>query len=168
MRKFLVPFAMFAALLLTLSASASAQTKFSGTNVCAKTDPQNMIEIGDHPDHAYMIGQVKCSWAKPVQVGDDTGKQGTGSFSGESHGNTMTFHAYYVDEMTNGDKAFYTYHGTMTMKDGAPISEKGSWTMTGGTGKLKGFTGKGTYTGMPNAEGGMTSEVVGEHTPPKM
>jgi hypothetical protein len=168
MKKFVVPFTLFAALFLTLSTSASAQTKSSGTNVCAKADPQNMISIPDHDGHSYVIGQAKCSWSKQMKIGEDLGKAGTASFSGEMHGNTMAFHAYYVDEMTNGDKAFYEYHGTIIMKDGANVSEKGTWTMTGGTGKIKGYTGKGTYTSKPNADGGSTAEVVGDYMPPKM
>jgi hypothetical protein len=167
-RKFLMLSSMLLLLVLVLNPAASAQTKISGTNQCAKPDPQNMIAIGDKTDHSFGIGQTKCSWSKPWEIEGIAGKQGMGTFSGETTGNTMRFHAFYVDEMANGDKAIYQYQGSMTLKDGAIQSEKGTWTLVRGTGKLKGVTGKGTYSGKPSADGGMTYEVEGEYMPPKM
>jgi hypothetical protein len=64
-------------------------------------------------------------------------------------GGTSRFHAYYVDEMANGDKAYYRYQGTSTLNDGAPQTEQGTWTLTGGTGKLKGTKGKGRIRARP-------------------
>ena len=60
--------------------------------------------------------------------------------------------------MDNGDKAFVhvtTGNGTM-MKDGK-VTGAGSWVYTGGTGKLRGLKGKGTY----NSSG--TQESVEDH-----
>src|SRR5947208_4629630 len=54
--------------------------------------------------------------------------------------------------MENGDKAYYRYQGTAVLKDGAPQTETGPWSLIRGTGKLKGLTGKGTYKGTAGAD----------------
>jgi len=91
------------------------------------------------------------------------GKEGVGTFSGEVDGNKSRFHAYYVDTMENGDKAYYRYQVTVVLKDGAPQTEEGTWSLIRGTGKLKGVTGKGTYKGTAGGDGTMTYEVEGEY-----
>ena len=68
---------------LALGLSAAAQTKISGTNHCAKPDPQTMVEVGDRPNHAFSVGQVKCAWTKPWKLAGIPGKEGVGTFSGE-------------------------------------------------------------------------------------
>ena len=66
----------------------------------------------------------------------------------------------------SGDKVFVSYQGTGTTKDGKPVEAKGTWTLTGGTGKLKGVTGKGTYSCAPSADAfGCSGE--GEYQLPK-
>jgi hypothetical protein len=167
MKRFLIPFAAITLLLLTMATVAGAQTKISGTNHCAKADPQTTVQIGDRPNHAFSVGQTKCAWTKPWEIAGIAGKEGVGTFSGEITGNTFRFHAYYVDEMANGDKAYYTYQGTSTLKDGAAQTEQGTWTLIGGTGKLKGIKGKGTYTGKAGGDGTETYEVQGDYEVPK-
>jgi hypothetical protein len=54
----------------------------------------------------------------------------------------------------------------MKYKDGKPDAAEGSWSYTGGTGKLKGLKGKGTFTGKAAADGTVTYEVEGEYTLP--
>lgn len=163
MYKTLFPAALIT-LLLCMATAAGAQTKIAGTNHCAKPDPQTTAQIGDRPNHALMLGQTKCSWTKPWEIAGVAGKEGVGSFSGELTGDKFRFHAYYVDQMANGDKAYYKYQGTATLKDGMTQTEEGTWTLTGGTGKLKGATGKGSYKGKAEADGTMTYEVEGEWT----
>jgi len=51
-------------------------------------------------------------------------------------------------------------------KDGKPDTSVGTWSYTGGTGKFKGITGKGTYKGKADASGNMVTEVEGEYTLP--
>ncbi len=104
---------------LTFGISAAAQTKISGTNHCAKPDPQTMVQVGDRPNHAFSVGQIKCAWTKPWELAGIPGKEGVGTFSGEIDGNKSRFHAYYVDTMENGDKAYYRYQGTAVLKDSA-------------------------------------------------
>ena len=49
----------------------------------------------------------------------------------------------------NGDQAFAAYEGTTqaVAKGGAEGTFQGKWRYTGGTGRFKGVTGGGTYTG---------------------
>src|SRR5712692_10026069 len=116
MRRMLLPFVTITLLLAAMATAAQAQTKISGTNHCAKPDPQNTVQVGDRPNHAFSLGQTKCAWTKPWEIAGIPGKEGVGTFSGEITGNTFRFHAYYVDEMANGDKAYYRYQGTATTK----------------------------------------------------
>ena len=163
MQRFLIVCASGALFFLATATVAGAQTKISGTNHCAKPDPQTTAEIGDRPGHALSLGQTKCSWTKPWEIAGVAGKQGTGTFSGEITGNTFKFNAYYVDEMANGDKAYYRYAGTATMKDGVLQTEEGTWILGGGPGKLKGVKGRGSYKGKADADGTMTYEVEGTY-----
>lgn len=64
--------------------------------------------------------------------------------------------------MQSADKVFVAYQGTTTTKDGAPLNARGSWAYTGGTGKLNGLKGKGTYTCSPWARG-LSCEIVGDY-----
>ena len=100
-----------------------------------------------------------------LETGRNSGQRGGRTFSGEIEGNKSRFHAYYVDTMENGDKAYYRYQGATVLKDGAPQREAGTWSLIRGTGKLKGLTGKGTYKGTAGAGGTMTYEVEGEYQP---
>jgi hypothetical protein len=153
--------------LLVLAMAASAQTKISGTNQCAKPDPQHMIQVRDRPDHSLGLGQSKCTWTKPLEIAGIASKAGVATFSMEIAGNTHRNRGYYVDEMANGDKAHYRYQGTGTLKDGMIQSEEGTWTFIRGTGKLKGIKAKGTYKGKANPDGTITYEIEGEYEAPK-
>jgi len=69
--------------------------------------------------------------------------------------------------MSNGDKIFVRFSGTDTTTKDGKTGSAGTWSYTGGTGKLKGITGKGTYKGTSNADGSATTEVEGEYELPK-
>ena len=59
---------------------------------------------------------------------------------------------FCVNTLTNGDKAYGTYKGTGELGGGS----KGTYTWTGGTGKIAGIEGGGEYTTIqlpPSAEG---------------
>jgi hypothetical protein len=42
------------------------------------------------------------------------------------------------------------------------VHQKGTWSFTGGTGKLKGIKGKGTYTCTPSGDG-VSCEIEGDY-----
>ena len=65
--------------------------------------------------------------------------------------------------MDNDDKFYIEFHWT-TLKDStSPETMKGNWAFTGVTGKLKGITGKGTYTATENENGG-EANMEGEYS----
>jgi hypothetical protein len=155
-------FFMLAAAALFCAAIASAQTKVSGTAQCGKPDPQHMVPVGDRPDHSLGVEQFKCTWTKPMEIGGDKSKDGVSTETADVSGNTSRAHGFHVTTMESGDKAFFWYQGTGTSKDGAPVEVKGNWGLTGGSGKLKGIKGKGTYNCTPSGDG-LSCEVEGEY-----
>ncbi len=148
------------------SASAVAQTKTAGSNVCSKPDPSHVLPAGDRPDHTLGVEQMKCTWPKPFEIGTDKAKESVATETVEVAGNKMRTHGMHVVTMESGDKVFVSYQGTGTTKDGKPVEAKGTWTLTGGTGKLKGVKGKGTYSCAPSGDAfGCSGE--GEYQLPK-
>ncbi len=154
-------------MVFALATLAGAQTKISGTIHCNKPDPQYGIEVGDRPNHSLAIEKFTCTWTKPMEIAAVQTKEGYSVVSGENSGNKATGRGYHVSTMANGDKFYARYQGTDTLKDGAPQSSQGTWSFTGGTGKLKGIKGKGTYNGKAAADGGMAYEIEGEYELPK-
>ena len=61
---------------------------------------------------------------------------------------------------------FVSFRDSAAVKAGQPGEAKGTWSYTGGTGKLKGITGKGTYTATNNADGTSVVDVEGEYAIP--
>ena len=64
--------------------------------------------------------------------------------------------------LSNGDTIFVDLEGTTTIRE-EPLICRGTWTFTGGTGKLQGIKGKGTYDGKYNRDGTSTFAVQGEY-----
>jgi hypothetical protein len=152
---------------LALAAGVSAQTKASGTLDCAKPDPMHMIEVGDMPGHAIVAEKVTCKWTKPMDVGGMPAKEGWSAEMIEVHGAKSALSGSHWGTVEGGDKYFVRYSGNGTSnKEGVFESASGAWKYTGGTGKLKGITGKGTYKGKGNADGSATFEVEGEWSLP--
>jgi len=73
---------------------------------------------------------------------------------------------YHVSNMSNGDKIYVRFQGNDTMMDGKPSTTEGTWSYTGGTGKLKGIRGKGTYKGKTDSSGNMVAEIEGDYELP--
>jgi hypothetical protein len=115
-----------------------AQTKVAGTMACGKPDPQQMA------------------------LGTDKSKHGQSTETVEVSGNKAQARGRHVTTMQSVDKVFVWYQGTTTTKDGAPLDSKGTWAYTGGTGKLHGIEGKGSYACSPWA-GGLGCDIEGEY-----
>jgi len=154
------------ALGFVFAAAASAQNKISGTVSCGAPDPAYSVEAGDRPGHTLSLTKSSCTWSTPMQIEGEKTKEGSDVTSGDASGEKSRSIGYHVSTMTNGDKIFVHYTGTDVMsKDGKPVSTSGTWSFSGGTGKLKVIAGKGTYKG--KADGGnMPVEVEGEYTLP--
>ena len=90
--------------------------------------------------------------------------------SAEIEGSKWQSHSAYVGLMDNGDKYFIRFQVAFTMtpaqmKAHKFETEEGPFNFTGGTGKLKGIKGKGTYKGTP--EGDFTNyDIEGEYSLP--
>lgn len=150
-----------------LAAVASAQTKTSGTLQCGKPDQQHAIEVGDRPNHSFVIGQIKCTWTKPLEIAGVQSKEDVYTNFSEVTGSRSRAQSYGVGTMTNKDTFYVRPQGSAILKDGVLESGEGKWTFAGGTGKLKGIKGKGTYKEKGQAEGTMTVDVEGEYELPK-
>src|SRR5439155_21235817 len=87
---------------LTLGIAVAAQTKISGTNHCAKHDPQTMVQVGDRPVHAVAAREVKCASSKPYKLAGIPSNEGVGTCSGEIEGKKSRCHAYNVYTMEKG------------------------------------------------------------------
>ncbi len=152
---------------LGLAAMANAQTQIAGAFQCGKPEQQHAIEVGDSPGHAFVINQTKCSWTKPLEIAGIQTKDDVYAGFNEVSATSSRYQSYGICTMTNGDKAYVRPQGSGIMKGGVPVSAEGKWTFVGGTGKLKGLKGKGTFKSKTEADGTLVVEVVGEYTLPK-
>jgi hypothetical protein len=158
-------FLLVLAMAICFVSIATAQTKASGTLQCSKSDPMHMIEIGDRPGHSMMTSHSVCTWSKGMDVGGMAAKDGASTDIGEVTGNKSNSSGVHWGTVEGGDKYFVRFSGSATStKEGNLEAASGTWKYTGGTGKLKGITGKGTYKGKGNADGSTTWEVEGDYT----
>lgn len=153
-------------LVFVVAASGRAQTKMSGSGVCAKPDVEHTLAVPDSPGQSYAISQGKCTWSKPWEIEGQPTKGGMTTVFVHTSGNTVRQSEVYVDTLANGDKVFYSYNQTATLKNNVPQPTKGKWTITSGTGKAKGIKGSGTCSVTPAADGSAAFECEGEYTMP--
>jgi hypothetical protein len=154
------------ALVVALAATAAAQTKTIGTVSCAKPAPAYSIEVGDQAGHSISISKSACTWTKPMEIAGLKTKDGHDFTYGDATGAQVKSSGYHVSTMSNGDKMYVKFQGNDTTKAGKPATTEGTWSYTGGTGKLKGIKGKGTYKGKADAAGNMIVEVAGDYVLP--
>jgi hypothetical protein len=151
---------------LLVGASASGQTKISGSLKCGKSDEEHAFEVGDAPGHVLKLQKGTCQIAmQPIE-----GEKAT-AYSWVSRDETtstrITANGYGVMTMESGDKIFGAFQGTVKFKDGKPPVEfPGTWSYTGGTGKFKGIKGKGTFKEIDTEDGGSTVEFANEYQVP--
>jgi hypothetical protein len=155
-----------ASLAFMVASAVGAQTKFSGTVTCAKPDPDYTIDAGDHPGHVFNLNKSTCKWSADTLINGMKITDDIGAGTGESTATKVTTTGTRVATMENGDKFFASVHDSSPIKDGKPTDISGTFTINGGTGKLKGIKGKGTYKVTPNADGTATVAVEGEYTIP--
>lgn len=145
------------ALVCFVAATAAAQTKFSGTLQCGQADTEHAIPVGDVPDHSLAVLQAKCTYSKPIEIAGAKSVSTVVTITNEVSGDTVRARGCQVATMDSGDKVFISHEGT-----GGSDGQDGTWTFTGGTGKLKGIKGKGTYS---CSSGGC--DIAGEYQLPK-
>ncbi|MFZ0819026.1 MAG: hypothetical protein WAM91_03085 [Candidatus Acidiferrales bacterium] len=158
---------MVAGLALLLVSAVGAQTKISGQQSCPKAEVVGTADAGDRTGHTLTLVKQSCTWTAGMEMGGAKSKDGTSTAFAEAWSTQATTTGTYVGNMDNGDKFFVSFHDSTKVKDGAPVGPiHGTWSYTGGTGKLKGITGKGTYTVTPNADGSGVVDVEGDYTIP--
>ena len=151
---------------LALASNALAQTKISGTLNCNKAELSYAIPIPGLEGYAFSMNQNKCTWSRGFWI---QGLQPTEFINTpfiDIEGASGQITAKGVNRYDNGDK---TYSRSTGISDLKASTSSGKWTYTGGTGRLSGIKGGGTYTcKMESAEvgAGYTCEVVGEYTLP--
>lgn len=147
---------------LMTATTGSAQTKFSGSQTCAKPAPNYTVAVGDRSGHVMSLTKDKCTWTKG-EIDGVAIKEDDDTIWSDITGTTARDRGYGVTTLASGDKAYLRFEGTTAIKDDAPVSGRGTWTFTGGVGKLKGITGKGTYTGTYKPDGTAAFEIDGEY-----
>ena len=149
-----------------LATIASAQTKISGTLQCGKADPSHAVEVGDEPGHVMTLGKVACTWSKTFEMAGSASKDGYSIASGEIRAGKSTENGIHIGTLANGDTYFVRFRGDGTAAKDGSGSASGTWSFTGGTGKLKGLTGKGTYKTTSAADGTGTAQIEGDYKTP--
>ena len=157
--------AVFVLAILVVGSSA-AQTKMSGAGSCAKADVEHSITVPDSPGQSFAISQSKCTWSKPWEIEGQATKGGMATVFAHTSGSNVRQSEVFVDTFASGDKVFYRYDASTTIKNNVPQPNKGKWTITSGTGKLKGIKGSGTCSVSPAADGSAAYECEGEYTMP--
>jgi len=140
---------------------APAQTKISGTVQCGKPDEVHALAVGDELNHSLTISKGKCTWTKPMKIAGTQTKEDDGTDFDDVKGGRSAGLGYVVGTMDNGDKMYVRIQSTATMKNGNMLSADG------GTGKLKGIKGRGTFKGAAAADGTASYDVVGVYQLPK-
>jgi len=149
------------------AASASAQTKMSGKQDCAKPDTQQSVDVGDKPGHALMLQKGSCTWGTPYEMAGLKAVSSIYASTSEAWGANVTEHGYATDTMDNGDTISEKYTGTITVAKDGTATFHGTWTVSSATGKLKGVSGSGTYGGTAAADGSGSIDVRGTYTTAK-
>jgi hypothetical protein len=147
---------------LLLASPALAQEKIESQWNCPKPSEQHSIDVGDKPNHAYVVNKTTCTPAKSSL----NEKEGVGTQFMEIAGNWVSWHGIFVTTTDSGDKIFFHYanSGKAVMKDGQFVSGNDKWTVAGGTGKYASAKGEGTCAGKGDGNGGATWDCTGTYT----
>ena len=135
--------------LLVFASAVMAQNKVDTKWHCPKQSADHKFDVGDVPDHSYMILQGTCN---ATSSGSGFAEK-TGNFTEfrEMWKASTSWHGRFNVTMDNGDKVYYTYEGSGSNDIAKPVSNK--WRMLSGTGKYKGIKGSGTCSGTRSADG---------------
>jgi len=150
-------------LALLFASSVLGQVKIAGEQHCPKPQALATAEAGDEPGHTMTLEKSTCTWLTPLEIAGERSTGGTFVAFSEASLHRAATNGTYVGSMENGDKFYIEFHWA-TLKDSTPSeSVKGYWAFTGGTGKLKGIAGDGTYTATENENGGEVN-MEGEYS----
>jgi hypothetical protein len=153
-------------LLAAFAGSSLAQNRISGTSKCGKPDTLQAIEAGDQAGHKLIIEKSSCTSSVPIEMAGLKSTTSTLAIATDLTGAKAQDRGYAVITMDNGDKAYLRIQGTGSVKEGA-LTFEGTWSYTGGTGKLKGLKGEGAYKGSGAPGGAGEHQVEGEYSLPE-
>ena len=163
-----LPIVSMVGLGLLFASAVAAQTKVAGKMQCPKPEVVGTAEAGDQAGHRLTLERNTCPWSTPMEMLGEKSKDGTYVAFSENSPTRAATRGTYVGNMENGDK-FYLSFDWAVVKDSKPKnvieSVQGSWAFTGGTGKLEGIRGKGTYTASEDETGGVVN-MEGEYVVP--
>jgi len=132
--------------LLVFGSAAMAQ-KIDTKWHCGKTAAEHKLDVGDTPDHSYVISQGTC-----VATSSGSGeKTGTYTVFQNLWKESSTGHGHFNVTMENGDMAYYTYESSGSNDIKKPAENK--WKIVNGTGKQKDMKGSGTCAGTRHEDG---------------
>jgi len=85
----------------------TAKVAKSGTTAnswkCSPASPSHAVPVGDAPNHAYVVQQMKCTVTKGEIAGQKE-VEGTGTEFAEVNGDNVTGHGIFIESVANGDK----------------------------------------------------------------
>jgi hypothetical protein len=163
---------------LIFGGACSAQTRITGAFECDKPALQYTIAIGAAaganspqaaapPGNVLVLRQSNCTWTKPPQIAAATPRDGRNSATSDVDGSRSHDAGYFEVALDNGDEFTLRYTGMALLADGVAQKMTGTWTLFGGTGKVTGITGRGTYNGTGSADGTTAVRIVGEYQMPR-
>src|SRR5512136_1586691 len=163
-RLFILSVILLFACIFVPTSNAVAQNKVSGAIDCDKADPMHAIPLPDRQGYSFVISQHKCTYTKSIAIEGVEAKEFVNSVFNEVMGASVRTTASGVTTYSNGDRGYTRSTGTGEAK---AMTRSGKWTFSGGTGKLSGIKGGGTYTcKMKSSEPGVgyACDIEGEAT----
>jgi len=148
----------------SIAAQAQVRGNISASSTCGQSVVHQMATVGDEGQHTISLDQRVCAWSPAIVIGGMQGTRYTATGVDDVQFDKSRDRGYAVGTVENGDKYFLSYDGTATMNGPAPVHLEGLWYFTGGTGKLAGLKGSGTYKARPTADGRMAFVIEGVYT----
>ncbi len=153
-------------MLPTLAARAQTSGAISASSMCERSILHQTANVGDGGHHTISLDQRVCSWSRPFTIAGARGKHYTATGVDDVQFNRSSDQGYAVGTMEDGDNYFLRYQGTAVMKGPVPVHLEGRWRFTGGTGRLAGLKGSGTYGARPTPDGRMVFTIKGNYALP--
>jgi hypothetical protein len=111
-----------------------------------------------------ILEKGSCIWGAPLEMAGLKSTAYTGADTVEVAGPKALARGYAVMTMENGDKVYARYQGTGTTSKEGDLTGEGTWSFTGGSGKLIGLKGKGTYKLSGTPDGNSEAQLEGEYS----
>ena len=149
---------LFVAFCLLVFCSAAMAQKVDTKWHCAVPTANQKLDVGDEPDHSYVIAQGICM-ATASSSGE---KSGAYTEFQELRKASFTNQGHFDVTMDNGDTAYYSYEGSGPTDITKPATNK--WKIIGGTGKHKDMKGSGSCSGTRHEDGSSDWACTGTYS----